>query len=72
MVPRYLVIFVCVPISSSGTGMNGLVRQIAGGWLLAIFGGGLGGGAVCASQQVNRRDPIVVRVLDGAPAFLGE
>jgi len=56
-----LVIFDRVPISFSGTGMNGLVRQIAGAWLLAI----MGGGAVLAGEPVNHHEPITVRVLDG-------
>ena len=56
-----LVIFVRVPIKLSGIGMHGLVRQIAGAWLLAI----MGGGAACASEPVNHHEPITVRVLDG-------
>ena len=41
--------------------MNGLVREIAGAWLLAI----MGGGAACAGEPVNHHEPITVRVLDG-------
>ena len=55
------MIFDPVPISLSGTGMNGLVRQIAGAWLLAM----MGGGAACVSEPVNHHEPITLRVLDG-------
>jgi len=41
--------------------MNGLVRHIAGAWLLAV----MGGGAARASQPVIHHEPITVRVLDG-------
>ncbi|MGA2652391.1 MAG: hypothetical protein ABSF28_17785 [Terracidiphilus sp.] len=41
--------------------MNGLIRQIAGAWLLTIVGSGL----ARASEPVIHHEPITVRVLDG-------